>query len=116
MYDNLFGFGGFGMMFTVVPIFIMIIVVIVMGTMIVRGVAVAKDKTKPVIPARAKVVSKRTRVWGDHSRTYYYATFELENGERIEFTIPDGKIGYLVEGDEGILSFQGSLFVNFDRI
>lgn len=109
-------FGGFGIMFTIVPMMIFCIFMFVFGTIIYRGIHTAKDKTKPVIPTRAKVISKRVHIWGEHSYTNYYATFEFENGERMEFSIPHNQAGYLVEGDSGILSFQGSLFVKFERI
>lgn len=120
---NPFGFGGFDIMFTIVPIIIAMGFIFVFGSIIYRGVSIAKDKTKPIIPVRAKVVSKRTQVNGGHishddmhASTYYYATFEFENGERMELAVPSHKVGYIIEGDTGILSFQGSLFVKFDRI
>ena len=97
------------------------------STIIYNAVNVAKDRRQPVIPVRAKVIAKRTQVRGrgtqhndihmqSHTSTSYYATFELENGERMELAIPSHQIGYLVEGDRGILSFQGRLFVKFDRV
>lgn len=141
---NQFGFNGFGgfhmfdILFAIIPIIVLLGFVFVFGSIIYRGFSVLKDKSKPIIPARAKVVSKRTHVGGSrrghghygnhqhigdvslghgqHTRTEYYATFELENSERIEFLIPRDKVGYLVEGDSGILSFQGNLFVKFERL
>lgn len=121
----------FGMMFSIVPIIILLGFIFVFGSIIYSGINVAKDKRKPIIPVRAKVVAKRTQVSRSHgahntmhndihshghSHTSYYTTFELENGERLEFAIPSHQIGYLVEGDTGVLSFQGSLFVKFDRL
>ena len=50
------------------------------------------------------------------SSTTYYATFELENGERLEFTVKGKFYGQLVEGDNGYLTFQGTRFVAFERI
>jgi len=109
------GFGGPGLMFTIVPIFIGIIFIIVIGTIIGRAVNYGTQKTKPEESVAAKVVSKRQHVWGDHSHTNYYATFELENGDRIEYQIPSKDIGYIVEGDYGILTHQGTLFTSFNR-
>ncbi len=63
----------------------------------------------------ATVVTKRTHVWGDHSRTNYYATFQFESGDRLELEIPRDRFGYLVEGDTGKLSFQGTRFLGFER-
>lgn len=49
------------------------------------------------------------------SSTRYYVTFEFTNGERIELLIPKNEIGMLVEGDIGILTFQGTRFISFVR-
>ncbi len=113
VYDGTFGFDA---MFMIVPILVALGFIFVIGSFIKQGVNYAQDKQKPVIPVRAKIVAKRTDVWGDHSHTTYYATFELDNGERMELTVPDHHIGYMVEGDQGTLSFQGQLFVSFEKI
>ena len=61
------------------------------------------------------VVTKRTHVWGDHSRTTYFATFQFPSGDRLELEIPRDRFGYLVEGDSGKLHFQGTRFLDFQR-
>jgi hypothetical protein len=38
--------------------------------------------------------------------------FATDNGWNSR---PDTEAGYLVEGDTGVLTFQGSLFVSFER-
>ena len=109
------GMGGFDIMFTIVPIMIGVIFIMVIGTFISRGANYASQKAKPEQAVAAKVISKRQHVWGDRSHTNYYATFELENSERVEYLIPAKEIGFLVEGDYGILRHQGTLFVGFSR-
>jgi hypothetical protein len=49
-------------------------------------------------------------------RTSYFATFEFEDGPRLELEIPQNKIGYLAEGDVGGLTFQGTWFRGFRRM
>ena len=49
------------------------------------------------------------------SSTWYYATFQVESGDRMELGIPDRDYGYLVEGDRGSLTFQGTRFLSFNR-
>ena len=39
----------------------------------------------------AEVASKRIHVHGDHSRTTYYVTFEVQSGDRMEFNV-DGTV------------------------
>ena len=69
----------------------------------------------PRLTSEATVVTKRTKVLGDHARTIYYATFQFPSGDRLELEIPHNQFGYLVEGDRGKLSFQGTRFLDFER-
>ena len=74
-----------------------------------------KNDASPRLSSEATVVTKRTHVWGDHSRTTYFATFQFESGDRLELEIPRDRFGYLVEGDKGKLHFQGTRFLDFER-
>ena len=75
----------------------------------------AKNASAPLLSREARVVTKRQHVWGDHSRTTYYATFEFPDGAREELEVPTQQFGYLVEGDEGTVHSQGTWFKGFDR-
>ena len=33
----------------------------------------------------------------------------------MELRVPSNQYGYMIEGDEGLLQFQGHLFVSFER-
>lgn len=50
-----------------------------------------------------------------HSSTTYYVTFQFESGDRLELHVPHSQFGYLVEGDRGELTFQGTRFLGFER-
>src|SRR5215469_758267 len=101
-------------LFTIVPIFIGVVFVIVLGTILFRagkGIAEwADNNAKPVLSERARVVAKRSETSGTvHSNTgggsvstWYYATFELPSGDRREFSIAGKEYGLLSEGDEGM--------------
>jgi len=117
------GFGSPGIMFSIVPIFIGIIFVIVIGTILLRLLNFTKQKTKSKESVGASIISKRQHVWSRSnnssmggSSTTYYATFELECGNRVEYMVPSNQIGVLVEGDVGTLTHQGTLFVGFSRM
>jgi len=69
----------------------------------------------PLLTVNAKVVTKRTHVWGDHAHTNYYVTFEVESGDRIELEVDGYQFGMTVEGDVGKLSFKGTALVDFVR-
>ncbi len=77
-----------------------------------------KNAKLPRLTVFAKVVTKRTH--HSHSKNtvgfnYYYVTFEVESTDRFELSVPSSEFGYLVEGDEGFLTFQGNMFLEFKR-
>ena len=90
-----------------------------------------KNNHSPRLTVPATVVAKRTDVShsssanaGDMSGahgydtstfTSYYVTFQVESGDRMEFTVSGSDYGMLVEGDIGKLSFQGTRSLGFER-
>ena len=113
-------FGGFNFMFDIYPILFFVMFALIFTIMIVKIFQSMnqkkKDDNSPRLTTEATVVTKRTHVWGDHSHTDYYVTFQLETGDRLELKVPHNRFGYLVEGDKGKLTSQGSRFVSFERI
>ena len=106
-------------MFTIVPIFIGIVFVIIFGSIILVIISSLKqgikNKNSPLLTVPAKVVSKRMDVRGERSHTTYYVTFEVQSGDRIEFHVDGDDYGQLVEQDLGLLSFQGTRYISFER-
>lgn len=105
-------------MFTLV--FAMVIGVFVF--VIVKGITQwNKNNHSPRLTVEATVVSKRseTHHHGDHdsihSTTYYYATFQVESGDRMEFLLNGSEYGLLLEQDYGKLTFQGTRYLGFER-
>ena len=90
-----------------------------------------KNDRSPRLTVPATIVSKRADmtqrsdpvggdVTGAHgyttaSSTTYYVTFQVESGDRMELTVPGSEYGFLIEGDRGRLSFQGTRFLSFER-
>ncbi|WP_224653757.1 DUF2500 domain-containing protein, partial [Escherichia coli] len=53
---------------------------------------------------------------GDSSAsTNYYVPFQVESGDRIELGLSGKEYGMLAEGDIGILTFQGTRELGFER-
>ena len=50
------------------------------------------------------------------SSTSYHVTFEVESGDRLEFQLPSRTYGVILEGDRGKLTFQGTRFLEFQRL
>ena len=121
------GMGGFdSLMFTIAPIFITVIFVLVVGGIIltvVRGIGTwSKNNASPRLTVSAEVVTKRTNVSHhhhqdsmSHTSTTYYATFQVESGDRMEFHLSGSEYGMLAEGDMGKLRFQGTRYLGFER-
>ena len=75
-----------------------------------------KNNNSPLLTVPAQIVTKRTTVQGNNrSYTTYFVTFEVQSGDRMEFEVKGEQFGQLVEKDLGVLAFQGSRFVSFER-
>ena len=122
MMSGFFFGGGFEIMFMLM--FLLVAGVIVFT--IVRGIGEwNKNNHSPRLTVAATVVTKRTEVTHhhsdtngmghSHSTTWYYATFQVESGDRMEFAVGGGEYGLLAEGDRGQLSFQGTRYLGFER-
>ena len=72
-----------------------------------------KNINSPILTVAVKVVSKRISVFSE--RSYEYITFEKESGERMEFLVGEKDYALIVEGDCGILIYQGTRFKSFER-
>lgn len=125
----MYGFSPFGM-FSLISFIFPIFFIAIFGIFIftaVKGIGQWSSNNKqPVLTVAAKLVAKRANT-SRHSHnhdnnmhsstsTTYYATFEVESGDRIEFHISGNEYGMLVEGDVGKLTFQGTRYHNFERI
>lgn len=111
-------FGGimFGLFF--------IIFICIFGFIIFKLISQAiKNNNSPRLTVPAIVSGKRTRVSGggtsntvSSSSTWYYATFEVESGDRMELLVGGLEYGLLAEGDKGKLTFQGTRYIQFERV
>ncbi|QHF55098.1 MULTISPECIES: DUF2500 domain-containing protein [Streptococcus] len=74
-----------------------------------------RNNQAPRETCSAKLVTKRTRIFGNEiARTNYYMTFDW-NGQRREFRVRSEDYAVLAEGDTGTLHFQGTRFLGFER-
>lgn len=117
--QNMFvGAGIFGIIMMVISVIMCLLSFGVFIFLVVRIIKNAKkDDNSPKITVPATVVTKRSLVRhaSDMGSTRYFVTFELENRERMELSVSGNESGMLVEGDYGMLTFQGTRFVNFER-
>ena len=130
-YD--YGFPGFGTGLTVFGIMFTVVFVLVLGSIIfaiVKGIGQwNKNNHSPRLTVPATIVAKRTNVSHHHHHnhagtgmhhtthsTTYYVTFQVESGDRMELHVAGHEFGMLVEGDRGMLTFQGTRYLGFDRL
>ncbi len=123
---------GFESGFSPLMTILIVIVGVLFAGIIGRGLWVwIRNNHSPVQTVDARVTAKRMRVSGHslctagntaamrgiNSSTYtrYFATFEMENGKRLELSVKDSEYGMLAESDRGRLSFQGSRYLGFER-
>ncbi|MDO5336361.1 MAG: DUF2500 domain-containing protein [Eubacteriales bacterium] len=131
----MFGYGGFDMgsgAFEILFPTVFIIVIVGFIVITVKGIGTwNKNNHSPRLSVSATVVSKRTEVthhrhanagdatgahgYSTSSSTWYYVTFEVESGDRMEFSVTGFEYGLLAEGDIGKLSFQGTRYLFFER-
>lgn len=77
-----------------------------------------KNNASPRLSVDARIVDKRSHTTHHHNHgtsTSYHVTFEVDSGDRMELRVPREEFGLLVEGDVGVLSFQGTRYLGFDR-
>ena len=119
------GFDPFGdFMFSAFPIFFGLIFIIVISFfifIIVKGISQwSTNNNSPKLTVPAEVVTKRTETSGgsgdSSASTWYYATFQVESGDRMELPMKGSEYGMLAEGDLGMLTFQGTRYLEFKRV
>lgn len=124
-HSGIFGFGGLGLfqiLFAVVFVGILFVFMFNAGKSLMEW---SKNNRSPRLTVAARVVAKRENVSVHHHHgngaghttrsTTYYATFEFDGGDRSELRLSGQEYGLLAEGDAGLLTFQGTRFVDFQR-
>ena len=121
----LFGFGLFQVVFFLVFLLVFGIIVVT----VIKGIGQwNKNNHSPRLTVPATVVAKRTNVSHHHHHnhagtgmhhtthsTTYYVTFQVESGDRMELHVAGQEFGMLIEGDRGMLTFQGTRYLGFER-
>lgn len=122
----LMGMGGLDFFFSLFPVLFLMVFSLVFGLVLVVIIKEIRQWNKnnhsPRLTLVAQVVAKRVDMGRRRSNrnvvtsSKYYATFEVESGDRMELVLPGQEYGLLAEGDWGRLSFQGTRFLGFDRM
>ena len=63
---------------------------------------------------RGQIAFNRGEFFAAHEQ-WEEVWLELKGGERMEFGLYGKDFGLLVEGDEGVLTYQGTRYHGFDR-
>lgn len=113
-------------MFQIFPIIWVVMFVFIFGMIIMTFAKSIKEEHKnnnsPRLTVTATVIAKRDQVsvhHHDHHRhtnTRYFVTFQVDSGDRMELQTSGSEYGMMIEGDSGKLTFQGTRFLNFERV
>lgn len=82
-----------------------------------------ENALRPVLTVRARVKSRRLIIRPNNITALGVATdtlegkvvFEAEDGEELEFRLIGKTYRDIFDGDEGMLTYQGSDFISFER-
>ncbi|MEC0239621.1 DUF2500 domain-containing protein [Paenibacillus dokdonensis] len=110
----------------VMPIFFAVIIGIIILSAGRGLLQWGRNNKQAVLTVDSRIVSKRTEInqhhhhepndhMSSHTNTIYYITFEVESGDRMEFTVNGQEYGLCAEGDSGRLTFQGTRYKGFER-
>lgn len=114
----------FDLIFNLFPLFFLLVLGLMIWIVVQNIRTSRRNDRSPKLEVDAIVVTKRTHVSYDNtgtevrmhtSSTRYYATFQVNSGDRMEFAISGQEYGQLAEGDQGTLHFQGTRYLGFDR-
>ncbi len=113
----------FSIIEAIFPLFFLLVFSIIVVTLVRSILQWHKNNQSPRLTVDALVVSKRMSVShhsdadhiGTHTSTSYYATFEVESGDRMELHLSGREYGMLAESDLGKLTFQGTRYLGFER-
>jgi Protein of unknown function (DUF2500) len=108
-------------MFSVFPIIFVVLFIGIILFAIIGGISEwNKNNNTPKLTVPATVITKRSKTSGgsgdSSASTRYYTTFQVESDDRIEFSVTGSEYGMLAEGDLGMLTFQGTRFLEFKRV
>ena len=109
------------LLFSMAPLLLLLIIVVAVIVFIKlckpkaqsavgAGASVPAAPPAPVQQQNAVVITKRSP-----SGTEYFVGVELEGGERMELWVSGSQYGLLLEGDQGLLTWQGRRLVAFER-
>ena len=125
-------YSGFDALFSILfPLVFLFVLGMILFTVVGNLRTWSKNNASPRLTVPATVVAKRMNVSRHHtanagdmtgahgyttgSSTTYYATFQVESGDRMELRLSGTEYGQLAEGDTGKLSFQGTRYLGFER-
>ncbi|MEQ6357382.1 DUF2500 domain-containing protein [Lysinibacillus sp. M3] len=113
------GFDEFSSGHTFISMMFFIVFGIIAFSIIKSTLQWSKNNNEPSLTVPAKVVTKRSNTRGgsgnSSAHTSYYVTFEVQSGDRLELKMNGRDYGQLVDGDFGLLSFQGTRYHTFER-
>ena len=109
-------------MFDMVYVMLFFTFGLLMLVVVKRIIEWGRNNASPRLSVNARIVNKRMETHHNHDDDYhhdyhtYHITFEVQSGDRMQFRVSRSEFGLLIEGDEGVLYFQGTRYLGFERM
>lgn len=117
------GIGGWMDFFDIAFAVVFVLVIGIFAVTLIKGVGQwHRNNQSPRLTVEAQVIAKRENISNHrhdghhHHYTHYYVTFQVESGDRMELQMEGKQYGLLMEGDRGRLTFQGTRYIQFERV
>jgi hypothetical protein len=102
------------MLFEVIFLSFGIVLIVSAAANIHRNMRIKREGI--LVSATVVDIHRTSKAGKNKSRTQYHPVFEYRvNGNSINYVIPESAYNDLRAGDWGNLTFQGSLFIRFER-
>ncbi|MBR5004790.1 MAG: DUF2500 domain-containing protein [Erysipelotrichaceae bacterium] len=116
----MFGIEGFSIFSVLFRLFCVLGAGVIVARIIGHCLQWNQHQQSPQCTVYATVASKRTSIIylsetdHHHISKRYFVSFETANGDQMEFRVAGPEYRMMAEGDEGMLSFQGTLYLEFE--
>lgn len=80
-----------------------------------------ENYNSPILTVSATIVDMRRKIHHHHSNGHhhhshsYHVAFEVETGDRMELRVRRNEYRELAVGDRGLLTYQGTRYLGFER-
>lgn len=99
----------------VYSLFTILLILAAIAGLVVLIIVLVKSSSQPKNPGYPQIITLRAVVSLKRNDNSFLVTFNLENGRWIELYVPENEFEKLTEGESGRLTFQGNMYLGFEK-